>query len=357
MQHQDGDDAAFEDLYRRYYGRLFRFCLRRTGNPHDAEELTQEAFARAYRAMPMLRGERRFYPWLSVIASRLCVDSHRRLGRIEPSADVDPGQVEVGPDRLEAAVDHDLLVQALARLSPRHREVLHLREREGWTYQRIAEHYDITMGAVEGLLFRARQALRREFLVVAGPEAGLAAGLPFGLGLAASRLDLGRRFAGLRLRVGEWASGWANLPALAANGVGLAMVVSTAVGLAGAAATGGHARPVSVAAAAGPIASAASIDRPVAVGAVAPVAAAVAPPAAPAARAPQARPSGSAQAAPPVAGVNLFLGDPNAAPRANDQPVANQAGPVVAGLDPDAVVAGISGDASEYVQQSKEYKK
>ena len=139
-QIQEGDIAAFEDLYRRYYGRLFRFCLRRMGNPHEAEEVTQEAFARAYRAMPGLRGEKRFYPWLSVIASRLCIDSHRRNGRIEPSAEIDLGAVEAGHDRLEAAVDFDLLQQAMTRLSPRHREVLDLREREGWSYQLIADH-------------------------------------------------------------------------------------------------------------------------------------------------------------------------------------------------------------------------
>lgn len=225
-QYQEGDVAAFEDLYRRYYGRLFRFCLRRTGDPHEAEELTQEAFARAYRAMPMLRGERRFYPWLSVIASRLCIDSHRRAGRTEPTADVDAGLVS-DPDHLAAAVDHDLLHQALERLNDRHREVLHLREREGWSYQRIADHYGITMGAVEGLLFRARQALRREFLSVAGPEAGLAAASPLALPLLGR---LSRRVNSWRLRMADWTA-WANIPAIAANTVGAAMVVTTAAGL------------------------------------------------------------------------------------------------------------------------------
>src|SRR5438477_4866475 len=74
---QAGDEAAFGDLYVRYYQRLLRFCIRRVGNVHEAEEITQEAFARAFTAMPRFAGERRFYPWLTVIAARLCIDSHR----------------------------------------------------------------------------------------------------------------------------------------------------------------------------------------------------------------------------------------------------------------------------------------
>src|SRR5581483_2451317 len=208
-QHQAGDAAAFEDLYRRYYGRLFRYCLKRVGDRHEAEELTQEAFTRAYRAMPALRGERRFYPWLSVIASRLCVDTHRRLGRTEPTAEIDAGAVDDGGERrVEAAADRALLGEALRRLSPRHREVLELREQHGWSYQRIAHHYDMSLGAVEGLLFRARQALRREFLAAAGPESGLAAGVPV-IGW------LVRRLHAARFRLDEAAAGWAGLPALA----------------------------------------------------------------------------------------------------------------------------------------------
>ncbi len=83
---QSGDGRAFEDLYRRYFQRIYRYCLKRVGDAHEAEELAQEAFVRAYSAMPKLSGERRFYPWLSVIASRLCVDTHRRRGRTSPTA-------------------------------------------------------------------------------------------------------------------------------------------------------------------------------------------------------------------------------------------------------------------------------
>src|SRR5580692_582337 len=80
---QSGDIHAFSELYSRYFRRLVRFATRRVGDVHEAEEIAQEAFARAYRSLPNFAGDRRFYPWITVIASRLCVDSMRRQGRLE----------------------------------------------------------------------------------------------------------------------------------------------------------------------------------------------------------------------------------------------------------------------------------
>jgi RNA polymerase sigma-70 factor, ECF subfamily len=183
---QAGDPDAFDDLYRRYFSRLRRFCQRRVGDANEAEELAQEAFVRALRAMPTLAGERRFYPWMTVIASRLCVDAHRRRGRSQPVAEVDTGAVDPDLSGPEAEVDRAHLSEALGRVAPRHREVLELRELDGWSYQRIADHYGVTLGTVEALLHRARRALRREFLAVAGDTPTWAA-LPF-VGIIARRL-------------------------------------------------------------------------------------------------------------------------------------------------------------------------
>ena len=175
---QSGDEAAFEDLYRRYYRRLYRYCVRRVGDPHDAEEVVQETFVRAVTALPRFAGERRFYPWLTVIAGRLCVDTHRRRARSEPSAEIDLGGFEPEHERgLIEEEDRQLVMQALDRLGPRHREVLHLREDLGLSYQAIADKYEVPIGTVEALLWRARKALKREYLAVAGADARLA-GLP-----------------------------------------------------------------------------------------------------------------------------------------------------------------------------------
>ncbi|MEY2464514.1 MAG: polymerase sigma-70 factor, subfamily [Acidimicrobiaceae bacterium] len=166
LRYQQGDEGAFDELYRRYYPRLHLYCMRRVRDRHIAEELAQEAFVRALRAMPQFAGERRFYPWMTVIAGRLCIDHHRRTSRVEPSADIDLGSVEPDHDAVFAAVDHHHLGQAMARVAPRHREVLDLREQQGWTYQEIAEHLDVPVTTVEALLHRARKALRREFMAV-----------------------------------------------------------------------------------------------------------------------------------------------------------------------------------------------
>lgn len=179
---QEGDGAAFETLYRRYFPRLKRFCQKRLRDPLDAEDVAQEAFTRALRALPSFAGDRRFYPWMTVIAGRLCVDVHRRRLRANPTADVDLGATDGGQERIVDAADVVVLSSALGRLAPRHREVLDLRERRDWSYQQIADHYGVTLGTVEALLFRARNALRREFLAAAGGEAhyppALAPGAP-----------------------------------------------------------------------------------------------------------------------------------------------------------------------------------
>ena len=93
---QAGDASAFDDLYRRHFDRVRAFCQRRVGDRAEAEELAQEAFVKALQALPSFDGERRFYPWMTVIASRLCIDHHRRRSRVEPSAEIDI-MFEVGP--------------------------------------------------------------------------------------------------------------------------------------------------------------------------------------------------------------------------------------------------------------------
>jgi hypothetical protein len=103
---------------------------------------------------------------MTVIAQRLCIDHHRRTSRVEPIAEVDLGVVEEEHDELFGAVDRDHLVEAMQRLAPRHREVLGLREQQGWTYQQIADHLQVPVTTVEALLHRARKALKREFLAV-----------------------------------------------------------------------------------------------------------------------------------------------------------------------------------------------
>jgi RNA polymerase sigma-70 factor (ECF subfamily) len=191
---QAGDAAAFGNLYARYYERLLRFCLRRLSDRHEAEDAAQEAFARAWKALPRFAGERRFYPWLTVIAGNICTDMLRRRARSTPHDDMEltaqraggvvgavgvvGGVGGVGEDTFEervlAAVDAELVTRAFDRLSERHRRVLAMREGSGWTYQEIADHEGVAVGTIESLLWRARQALKREFAFVSDSKEALA---------------------------------------------------------------------------------------------------------------------------------------------------------------------------------------
>jgi len=194
---QDGDQQAFADLYQRYFGRLRRYCQRRLGDPHDAEEAAQEALVRAYRALPTFGGDRRFYPWLRVIAGNVCTDRCRRPPVAAP-ADPDGGDVVV--DAVFDRLDQAFVRAALRELNPRHQAALSLWA-EGHPSRRIAEELGCSTGAVDVTLHRARQRFRAHFLDLTGDGklAGLAV-VPAALGRWAQRWR-----ARIVTRVGEHA--------------------------------------------------------------------------------------------------------------------------------------------------------
>ncbi len=164
---QAGDADAFGELYRIYHQRVVRHCARRLGGRANAEDVAQEAFIRAWRAIDRLEGHRGFYPWLHVIASNACTDVLRRQRPTMPLSDVG-GVAELDDrpgveDHVTAAFDAALATGAMGMLSDRHRRVLHLREQLEWSVQDIAAHEGIEANAVDTLLWRARASLRRQF--------------------------------------------------------------------------------------------------------------------------------------------------------------------------------------------------
>ena len=173
---QLGDETAFEELYRLHHDRLYRYCLYRLGEQHEAQDVVQEAFTRAWVNAPRIQGDLKFYPWLRTIAGNLCTDVGRRRARVQPAAAIDPGPTEGGQDRIVDLVDLALLEQAMSRLPDRHREVLELREGDGLSYEQMADRTGTSVGTVESLLWRARQGLKRQFAVVSGES--VLAGLP-----------------------------------------------------------------------------------------------------------------------------------------------------------------------------------
>lgn len=169
---QEGDRTAFEDLYGRYYRRLWRFCYKRLKDEHEAEDVVQDAFARAWRALPGFAGDRRFYPWISVIASHLCSNVLRKRNRVDPIGEFPDRHLlsweDWGEDYVITSSEGEAAARAFARLPTRHQMVLDLRETRGWSYQRIAEHEGVRVSTIESLLWRAREALKREYAAESG---------------------------------------------------------------------------------------------------------------------------------------------------------------------------------------------
>ena len=190
---QSGDEGSFAELYDRYHRRLLRFCLRRLHSRDDAEEAAQETFTRAWRALPKFGGDRRFYPWLTVIAANVCTDMLRRRARVVPMGEMPRHAVELDGEDVDAQllrqVDLATATEALAHLSDRHQRVLRLRESTEWSAQRIAESEGLAVPAVDTLLWRARQAFKREFATLSDP--GDLAGI-LGIAIAALRRSVAR---------------------------------------------------------------------------------------------------------------------------------------------------------------------
>src|SRR5438067_4406470 len=229
---QTGDEDAFADLYQRYFGRLRRYCQRRLGDPHDAEEAAQETLVKAYRALPGFGGDRRFYPWLRVIAANVCNDRGKR----KPAAALaDPDGGDVVVDSVFQAIDHDQVRAALEELTPRHRAALSLWA-DGRPSRQIAEELGCSTGAADVTLHRARQSFRTRFLALSGD--GKFVGL--GLGAAPALDRLAHRWrARIVTRVGEHGELASPLAAKLAAGA----IAFTVVG--GAVATGPTSRPQS----------------------------------------------------------------------------------------------------------------
>lgn len=157
-----GDLGAFETLYRRHLGRVHGIISRLVGHPRArAEELTQDAFVRAWQALPGYRFESAFSTWLYRLAANTAL-MELRSRRSRPTDGDDTGLEELGsPDSAGHATALSLdLDRAVAGLPPRARAVLVLHDVEGWTHQEIAAELDMAVGSSKAQLHRARRLLR-----------------------------------------------------------------------------------------------------------------------------------------------------------------------------------------------------
>lgn len=181
---QKGDSRAFDLLVIKYQHRLAAVVVRWVSEPDIVEDIVQESFIKAYRALAGFRGDSAFFTWLYRIATNTAKNHLESMGR-KPSyraRDVDElVQVET-PDALHEADTPDALLArsqledklqaTLAELPEDMRVALTLREFEGMSYQDIAEVMSTPIGTVRSRIFRARETIEHELQqVMSGAQA------------------------------------------------------------------------------------------------------------------------------------------------------------------------------------------
>jgi RNA polymerase sigma factor (sigma-70 family) len=159
--HDVAIDDAFERLYRTYVRDVYRYSLAVLRNPADAEDITQTTFLNAYRAY--LRGEEPRAPrhWLIKIAHNACLSRHLRAVRRPQEVPLEE-TIAALPVAPEDAPKVEEILAALGRLPFNQRAALVMRELEGRSYAEIADTLEVSVAAVETLIFRARRTLRRD---------------------------------------------------------------------------------------------------------------------------------------------------------------------------------------------------
>jgi RNA polymerase sigma-70 factor (ECF subfamily) len=169
---QRGDKHAFELLVAKYQRRLGRLISRFVRNASEAEDVTQDAFIKAYRALPAFRGDSAFYTWLYRIGINTAKNYLVAQGRRAPTTT--PFDTEEAEDFEDAALLHEVATPenelmskqvievvnaSLQELPDDLRTALTLREIEGLSYEEIAAVMDCPIGTVRSRIFRAREAI------------------------------------------------------------------------------------------------------------------------------------------------------------------------------------------------------
>ena len=159
-----GDHEAFRVLVERYQSPLYSFVLRMVRRPAVAEELVQDAFVRAFRAAPRYKPTASVSTWLFHIASRLAMNEAARAHHVHEIMGAAPDIPTESASPLDVAEKQELsrtIEAALAQLPPQQRAAVVLARFEDMPYREIGKVLEVSEGAVDGLLQRARQTLAR----------------------------------------------------------------------------------------------------------------------------------------------------------------------------------------------------
>jgi len=172
---QRGDKAAFDLLVVKYQRKIFRLLSRLIRDTAEIEDVAQEAFVKAYRALPNFRGDSAFYTWLYRIAINTAKNYLVSQGRRAPTstqADVEDAETFDDGDHLRDLNTPDSMLvtkqvgeavnRAIDQLPEDLRTAIVLREIEGLSYEEIAESMQCPIGTVRSRIFRAREAIALE---------------------------------------------------------------------------------------------------------------------------------------------------------------------------------------------------
>jgi RNA polymerase sigma-70 factor (ECF subfamily) len=164
----DGDTARYAELVQRYERRLLHTMVRAVADRADAEELTQEAFVRAYFALPSYDPQFAFSTWLFKIAFNLSINHRKKQGRerermaeaiVEPPAGASPGAIASPSGSAERGELAEEIRDAIDRLPDEFREIFVMRHFQELSYREICDATGLPMGTVKSRLIRARRRL------------------------------------------------------------------------------------------------------------------------------------------------------------------------------------------------------
>lgn len=170
---QAGDTGAFDELVTRYRGKVYAMIYNMVKSEADAWDLSQEAFIKAWKALPKFEARSSFYTWLYRIAHNVTYDWMRKR-KVQAEGEFDESVQHAADPKAktvpfkEARPDHKLehqelrgrIEDAIEKLSPEHRTVILLKEVDGRQYNEIAEIVGISIGTVMSRLFYARKKLQ-----------------------------------------------------------------------------------------------------------------------------------------------------------------------------------------------------
>ncbi|MBA5763865.1 RNA polymerase sigma factor RpoE [Vibrio sp. 404] len=171
---QSGDKQAFNLLVLRYQNKVCNLISRYVNNPGDVPDVAQEAFIKAYRAIPSFRGESAFYTWLYRIAVNTAKNHIVAQNRRPPTQDVDAEDAEYyengsalkeisNPENLTLSKElKQVVFSAIEALPDDLKTAMTLRELDGLSYEEIAAVMDCPVGTVRSRIFRAREAVEKK---------------------------------------------------------------------------------------------------------------------------------------------------------------------------------------------------